>query len=223
MNTSHGDFNEWAGAYAFGALEPNDRRAFERHLAECSICADDVRSFAPIPGLLAQIDRSELDDVAGPNIATAIASRVREEERQLRTSRKRWRLAALGSAAAALLILGGFLLVGDSTAPTEPGGAAVLIPATAVTTSQADSAAVFTSARGWGTEIHVDLAGLPTRQQYQLWAVDRSGTWSAAATWGPTSSGGAKITGATSLLADSVGRVVVTSDDRDDIIIDASI
>ncbi len=223
MNTRHEDFSEWAGAYALGALEADDRRAFERHLAECPICAHDVRSFAPIPGLLAQIDRSELDDVAGPNIASDIASRVRLEERQLRTSRKRWRVAALGSAAAALLVLAGFLFVGNGTAPTEPGGAAVPISATAVTTSQAESAAVFTSARGWGTEIHLDLVGLPARQQYQLWAVDRSGTWSAAATWGPTSSGGAKITGATSLVIDSLDRVVVTSDDRNDIIVDASI
>jgi anti-sigma-K factor RskA len=222
VNTGHEEFSEWAGAYAFGALEPDDRRAFERHLAECSICAHNVRSFAPIPGLLAQIDRSELDHVAGPSTATSIASRVRREEQQLRTSRKRWRIAAVCSAAAALLILGGFLITRPDSTSTDPGSPEAPIAATTVTMSQAESAAVFTSARGWGTEIHVDLAGLPPRQQYQLWVVDRTGTWSSAGTWGPTSSGGAKITGATSMVADSLDRVVVTSDDRSDVIIDAS-
>jgi anti-sigma-K factor RskA len=223
VNTSHEEFSEWAGAYAFGALEPDARRAFERHLAECSICAHNVRSFAPIPGLLAQIDRSELDNVAGPGTATSIASRVRQDEKQLRTSRKRWRIAALCSAAAAVLILGGFLITRPDVTSPEPGSHEARVAAKTVTMSQVESAAVFTSVRGWGTEIHLDLAGLPTRQQYQLWTVDKSGTWSAAATWGPTSSGGAKVTGSTSLLAGSLDRVVVTSDDRHDIIIDASI
>lgn len=223
MNMSHEEFSEWAGAYALGALEPDDRRAFERHLADCRICADDVRSFAPISGLLAQIDRSELDDVAGAHTATAIARRVRLEEQRLRTSRQRWRVAALGAAAAGLLVICGFVVAANRDSSTESRPELPPNVAAAVTMSQAESTAVFTSARGWGTEIYIELAGLPPREQYQLWAVDRAGTWSAAATWGPTPTGRAKVTGATSLQADTIDRVVITSEDPNDVLINASV
>lgn len=220
MNTSHEEFSEWAGAYAFGALEPEDRRAFERHLAECSICAHDVKAFAPIPGLLAQIERTELDDLTDANTARAIATRVRLEEQQVRKSRRLWRTAAIGSVAAGLLVLVGLLAVWATTDANEsvspPTVAAVVV------SSQAESAAVFTSERGWGTEIYLDLAGLPPREQYQLWAVDQDGTWSAAATWGPTPNGGAKVTGATSLVSGSIARVIVTSQDRNEVLIDTT-
>ena len=219
MTTNHEDFGDWAGAYALGALEPDERRAFERHLAGCPICAGDVKSLAPIPGLLAQIDPSELDETGAANTSAVIASLVRFEQERLRTSRQRWRLAALASVAAGLLVVGGLLTFGNrrSSGPQAPSSVAA-----AVTMSQAESTAVFTSARGWGTEIRVELSGLPLRDRYQLWAVDHAGTWSVAATWGPTPTGGARVTGATSLPADTLERVVITSEDRDEILINAS-
>lgn len=42
-----------AAAYALGALEPGERRAFEAHLAACDSCIAEVRSFAPIVEALA--------------------------------------------------------------------------------------------------------------------------------------------------------------------------
>lgn len=222
MSANHGDFSEWAGAYALGALDPDDRRTFERHLAECSICAGDVKAFAPIPGLLAQVDRTELGDLTDANTAGSIASRVRLEERALRTSRRRWRVAAMTSAAAGLLILTGLLAVVAATRNDQDEAVSPPVVAAAIVSSQAQSAAVSTSERGWGTEIYLELGGLPPREHYQLWAVDRSGTWSAAATWGPTPSGGAKVTGATSLATDTLERLVVTSEDRSDVLVEAT-
>lgn len=220
MNTSHEELSEWAGAYAIGALDPNDRRTFERHLDECPICAHDVKTFAPIPGLLAQVDRTEIDELTDADTSRAIATRVLLEERKVRTSRARWRLAAIGSAAAGLVILAGLVAVTIRTDTNEVVSRPLV--AAVVVSSQAESATVFTSERAWGTEIHLELARLPPRQQYHLWAVDQSGTWSAAATWGPTPSGGAKVTGATSLATKTIERVIVTSQDRNDVLIDAT-
>jgi anti-sigma-K factor RskA len=54
MSSAHDDLMQLAPAYALGALEGDDRRAFEAHLAECAICAAEVRSLAAVTTGLAQ-------------------------------------------------------------------------------------------------------------------------------------------------------------------------
>lgn len=45
-------YAEWDAAYVLGALSPSDRRAYERHLAECDTCRSAVAELAGMPGLL---------------------------------------------------------------------------------------------------------------------------------------------------------------------------
>lgn len=45
-------YAEWDAAYVLGALSPTDRRAYERHLAECAACRSAVAELAGLPGLL---------------------------------------------------------------------------------------------------------------------------------------------------------------------------
>jgi anti-sigma-K factor RskA len=49
----HDQLGDRTAAYVLGALDPAERLAFEAHLAECAICAAEVRSFAPAAGWLA--------------------------------------------------------------------------------------------------------------------------------------------------------------------------
>ncbi len=44
---------EMAAPFALDALSPEDRRAFEAHLAECAICKQEVRAHREITGLIA--------------------------------------------------------------------------------------------------------------------------------------------------------------------------
>lgn len=44
------------GAYVLGALVPAERDAFEKHLAQCAICREEVADLAVLPGLLGRID-----------------------------------------------------------------------------------------------------------------------------------------------------------------------
>ena len=46
------EWQEYAAPYALGALAPEERSAFETHLAGCEACRADVRSFAEVAGLL---------------------------------------------------------------------------------------------------------------------------------------------------------------------------
>lgn len=48
-------YAEWDAAYVLGALGPSDRRAYERHLAECAACRAAVAELAGMPGLLSTL------------------------------------------------------------------------------------------------------------------------------------------------------------------------
>lgn len=214
----HAELSEWVGAYALGSLDPDDRRRFERHLSVCERCADDVSAVAPIPGLLSHIDLADLHR-ASPETADAIGRRAVDQGLALQSSRNRWRVAFAGIAAASLLVVSAatVIRVVDDDAPSRP------VVAATVTSSQATSSEIATSARVWGTEITVSADGLPNRTQYQLWGIDQDGMWSVAATWGPTPTGRAVITGATSVPTSSLDRIVITSEDRSDILIDSTV
>jgi anti-sigma-K factor RskA len=51
----HEQLGDQAPAYVLGALTPAERLAFEAHLAECAICAAEVRSLSPVTAGLARL------------------------------------------------------------------------------------------------------------------------------------------------------------------------
>ena len=59
------EFAELDGAYVLGALPAAERLAFEQHLTTCEECSRAVRQMAGLPGLLARVDTTVLDDPAG--------------------------------------------------------------------------------------------------------------------------------------------------------------
>jgi anti-sigma-K factor RskA len=54
MSGTHDELVVLAPAYVLGALEPDERRAFESHLAGCEICASEVRSLGRVTAGLDQ-------------------------------------------------------------------------------------------------------------------------------------------------------------------------
>jgi anti-sigma-K factor RskA len=85
MSGTHDDLVGLAPAYVLGALEPDERRTFETHLAGCDVCASEVRSLGRVTAGLAQsvpqvTPRAALRDrvllaVAGDAPATAVGAR----------------------------------------------------------------------------------------------------------------------------------------------------
>ena len=43
-------FRDWDAAYVLGALDSEDRRAYERHLAKCPSCSKALAELAGLPG-----------------------------------------------------------------------------------------------------------------------------------------------------------------------------
>ena len=206
-------FSDWSAAYTLGALDCSDRRAFEDHLATCSICTAEVASFAPLPGLLSKVDLSEVSEDPDPVTAALIEAEAKEQIATMNRSSRRWRKTAILATAAAVLIAT-LMLLPDREPSAEF--------AATINSSLSESAEIGMNPKSWGTEIMLELAGLPTRDSYQLWVIDDKGVWSSAATWAPTPTGVATLTGATSTPLSDVDRIVVTSSDQGDILVDAS-
>ncbi|TFC51022.1 MULTISPECIES: anti-sigma factor [unclassified Cryobacterium] len=121
-------FREWDAAYLLGALSPEDRHAFERHLPTCPACAVAVAELAGLPGILAALPAAEavaLTETTPTEIAASAPlsdAHLRAAPHQpgavqrlagaavARTRRNRLRLAVAGTAVAAGLALGGGFL-----------------------------------------------------------------------------------------------------------------
>ena len=67
MSTPHTcDLAHFDGAYVLGALAPDERLEFERHLAGCASCSAAVRDLAGLPGLLGQVSADVVEHAPEP-------------------------------------------------------------------------------------------------------------------------------------------------------------
>lgn len=107
LPTDHDQFAFDDAAYVLGGLAPADRAAFEAHLAGCPLCSDSVAELARLPILLARVEPAALE--VEPPPPTLLPRLLDEVGRQ--RSRRSWRTAAIGFAAACVLAL----LVGGGT------------------------------------------------------------------------------------------------------------
>jgi anti-sigma factor RsiW len=172
--TAHTD----VGAYSMGLLEEPDRREFEDHLAGCPVCAAELAELSPMKGLLRGVEPTgTADSGAGDSGESGLTDLVRRRVAQERR-RRRWQVA-VGTAAAAVLI-GGGIGAGIALAP-RPGSTP---PPALALTGQVHSATdpgtgvagtVGLVAKGWGTQVTLDLSNVHGPVECQLVAVSKTG------------------------------------------------
>jgi anti-sigma-K factor RskA len=91
--------HELSAAYALDALDGDDQRRFEQHLAECADCREDVASFQEASAALAY-------DVEAPAPPVALRERILEQVRSERPRKvvafrpRRWTVRVATAAAA---------------------------------------------------------------------------------------------------------------------------
>jgi hypothetical protein len=157
------------GAYALGALDPDEAAAVRRHLEACPECAAELDALAPLPGLLSLAGGAEqavekpLSPAFEERLLDAYArDRAASPRRRLRwrlPARRRWLAAgAVGLAAVAAALVGLQLGAEEEPAPTyEVTFQNVSGPATASAHANLES-------DDEGTEVHLSVSGLPAEE-----------------------------------------------------------
>lgn len=200
--------HEQLGAYVLGALPPAERHAVEAHLPGCDSCREELASLSAMPPLLSRLSLEEATaDLPGNavEVLPGLLAEAAAERRRLRRRVVRWRIAFAGAAAAAV----GFAAPWPSGGPDGAGITAAPVAADAADASGTAS----TFAWEWGTTVQLALEDLPRRERYVLWAVAADGRREQAGTWGPTSDGGARVRGASSIPREELAAVEVATRD----------
>lgn len=195
-------FRDHDAAYVLGALPPDERRTFERHLADCVDCAESVRALAGMPGLLARV---RVEDALAPpepppEPSPELLPRLLTGASRRRRQRRLLVGGSVGLAVAACLAL----LVVMITPLLAPGA-----PATRHMTALRQvpiQATVQLADESWGTQIalrckYTGKTGGEDSEyaDYTLVAIDSSRHGHQLATWPLGSGGGYSMTVGTDL------------------------
>jgi hypothetical protein len=180
-------FRELLGVYVVGAIEPNERSVLDAHLNQCYGCREELAGLAVLPAMLHRIPiaeaeplmRSDQDGQDNDDPAPRVLSGLLTE---VRTRRRARRLRGVLAAAAAIVIaVGGSVAVsavvnGHSHAPMQ---------ALDVASAYRDgmSVTVEYGELHWGTEMWVQVHGIPENTRCQFWVVTSGGRTVHAGGW----------------------------------------
>nr|WSW65094.1 zf-HC2 domain-containing protein [Streptomyces sp. NBC_00995] len=173
-----------AGAYVLGVLGAADAFRFEEHLEGCSLCAGAVAEFGGVRALLARYARLTPPGV-GP-VVRAGPEMVRGATEALAAGRRRARRRHLVLGAAALVLAAGATCA-------VPGDGSGTGRWAAVDGVSGMAAVVTAGAREWGTEVGLEVSGVPEPGVCSLVAVGRYGDEETVATWSSAGPGGAPV------------------------------
>lgn len=222
-------FRDWDAAYVLGALDPEDRRAYEEHLRDCASCRAAVAELAGMPGLLRMVspdDAAALGTAAGTSAgAEAEVVELASVARAAHRSRRR-RMVGLVAAAAALLVVGGAAgTLVDRPAGTPQATASSTAQVTALQLEPVGDVAVSADLtlekKGWGTRIDWEcrypVAAWPDGDgpTYELVLVDADGDSTVVATWLARNVGARGLGASSSIDTDTIRRVEIRVEGSD--------
>lgn len=202
------------GAYVLGALSPDERAAFEEHLATCPACTDRVRELASLPALLAGLPASAYTDIEdGPpaTLLPALLRHVRSERR-----RRHWLTTGLAGLAAACLVALAVIAwpTNHSSAPGTGARPQAMSPVSVSTSLHATAALTGVD---WGTQIRLECrytAADTPGVDYELVVFDKRNIPHPAGSWKLIPGKVTNFTGGTALPREQISKVQITVGDR---------
>lgn len=178
------------GAYALGALDPNEARVVHDHLAGCLDCQREVSELMMIRRALDQVPPEAFVDGPPEDGELLLQRTLRQVRAETAPPRRRVTVAAMAAAVAVGVALAGGVLLGRQTVTTPsaaPGTAtstpsnASLAEATDPTTGTVMKVALEPK-KGW-VWVHADVTGLPVGAKCELFVVRRDGEPILAGSW----------------------------------------
>ena len=220
------DFAHDDAAYVLGALSPAERLEFERHLETCDACTRSVRSLAGMPGLLARIDASVLenppDDPPLPSTLLPALNRAVEDRRRRRTAVFAGLAAAAAVAALAVPVV---LTRGDDAPPVSgPGTSSSTVVETRAMKPVGEvpiQATLGLEAVTWGTRMLITCTydrewvdvELPGEVDYLLFVTTEDGRTEQVGSWRSVDGTTMEVPAATSVGRDDIADVEVRTTD----------
>jgi hypothetical protein len=196
------------GAYVLGALDVEERRATEQHLATCESCREALLQFAHLPGLLHTVPLEDIQsEEPEPTPPFQVPARRRRPARRLpRTPpvRRTPRRTLLAMAAIVVIAVAG--LLGWQTLDDDAPQASV----TWTATDSIDVAAKLTG-QPWGTDIQLRMADLRPGQHCRLVIHARNGDMETSGWWATTSTYRADVPASTSIPLTDIDRLEVVT------------
>jgi predicted anti-sigma-YlaC factor YlaD len=155
-----------------GRIDADEEVALRAHLDGCASCRAEAAELGAVVALLPLADVTRLIEVPSPpsDLGERVVSLVADEA--ARSRRRRRGRAAAGLAVAAAFVLGASVLA------TGDGGVDLTFEAPAGVTASATLAE-----RAWGTQIELDVAGLPAGETYGVWLERPDGSRTPAGTF----------------------------------------
>jgi hypothetical protein len=180
------------GVYVLGALEPPERDDVARHVAGCDACRQELARIAPLPALLADVSRSEIERLAATDPPAP--------------ARPRPALAVL--CVALLLILAAGVLLGREAlrGPAAPVTASGWNPSTDV------RMAASVAGDSWGARLELELSGVTPGERCRLVVRAADGRTEVVSRWRVTYTGRVALRATTSIPAHDVSELWVVTE-----------
>lgn len=195
-------FEHFDGAFVLGALDEEDRWAFEAHLVTCADCRGRVDELRPTVGVMAQARLAEI-----PAPETLLPGLLRKAARE-RSRRRRLTGVLAAAVAACLAALVVVLWPATSSGPAPRALSPVRVSAITATAVLVD--------REWGTEIDLQCryeTGVVPKIPYRLRVVDTANRTHDAGSWTLVPGATTDFTGGTEVRRDRIAKVQITLPD----------
>jgi hypothetical protein len=218
----HDELRMLLGGYLLGGLDDADTDRLDAHLLDCDRCREELDRLSPIPELLQRLPEASAGRGRGGSGGIAVAARPSaariegllskmraERSRDRRVARVRWLAAAAVVLIAAVI---GFGVVTSDRSQTPPQ----VLPSPQLITAQFESAAgsglsgeAVLTPKTWGVAVSLDVTRLQGDGPFYCQVRNANGDVEQAAVWGPTPTGSAKVTGASSIQIRNVSAIAI--------------
>ncbi|WP_369036668.1 MULTISPECIES: anti-sigma factor family protein [Streptomyces] len=214
--------SELLGAYVLGALVEQEVLAVDEHVASCQKCRDELDGLRELESALGEVPPEAFLD-GPPEDGDLMLQRTLRQARGERdgAERRRWSAMAAVAAVVAAAVLGGGVLIGQSSgdenvdalpAPTSTPVAGTKVASGTSAETGSTMAVRVTPAADW-VRINAAVKGIPAGELCRLIVVTKDGSREVAGSWLTADEAkGADLDGSAAVPIDEIAEIRVEND-----------